>query len=415
MGLTGFSHEQNHMKKILVYSIFGILVLSINSGLAWEWNTTPDIPGYDTRWQRFEDMWDNRCERKNIDAMIDLVQQLETDHPDKIEPKLWLGKLFTLKGKYLKKDGADYFKKAEGYAQKAHQIDPENIIALKILLDALPYIGDLDYALSKHGPWIKSAVPLKTGYEVPPMTGNSDWEEAVSLWNQRAGGGFDEITAAGLEAVKKFNRLAEKSPEDILANAWACRANYDIGQYYSSIGRHEEKGFAYYHDSIKYGNLALLLDPYYLPARYWSMLSQARMLQDESILTKARYVNKMIADSTFGLREDSLYNYYGYTLAIASMITNGGWAAKEGLSLAGIEVQTLINQLRLAQVVYPTKFYVLYSLADLYFYLKEEKKAQEVLEKIFSLDPDMDPLIKLESRSVVRFSRELQEKINLKK
>lgn len=395
--------------------MLSIFIFSINSEAGWEWNTTPDIPKYDTRWQQFETMWEAHWEGENIDAMIDLVALLETDYPDRIEPILWMGKLSALKGKYLKKEGAAYFKQAESYAQKAYQIDPENIIAFKILLDVLPYIGDKDYALSAHGCWIKSLAPLPTGYVVPAMTGNEDWEEAVSLWHQRTGDDFDEISQEGLDAIKKFNHLAEKNPRDILANSWACRVNYDTGQYYSSIGKHEEKGFSYYNDSIKYGTRALSLNPYFLPARYWSTLSQARLIQQKSILTKARYVNYMMTNGLFGLREDSLYNYYGHALALSTIITNGGWAAEKGISLAGVEIESLINQLWMAHLVYPTKLYALYGLADLYLYLHDEKKAQDVLNMIFSSDPDQDPSLKLENRGVIRFSREIQKKIDLKK
>ena len=225
---------------------------------------------------------------------------------------------------------------------------------------------------------------------------------------------MNAFTPEGLEGVQKFNQLADNNPKDILANAWACRVNYDTGQFYTSIGKHEEKGFPYYTLSINYGKKALAIDPNYLPAKYWSTLSQARLIQKKSILYKAQYISFMMENGLFGLREDCLYNYFGHSLALATIITNGGWAAEKGINMAGVEVETLINQLWIAHMAYPTKLYALYGIADLYNYQKERKKAQEVLNMIFSANPDQDPYIALENRAVVRFAKEIQQDLDKK-
>ena len=409
-----FCRTSSLIKKMGYILVISFLVCA-TAQADWAWNTQPPIPDTDARWNQFKTMWDMHWDGENLDEMIDLAQTLETDYPNAIEPKLWLGKLHVLRGKYLKSKGLNDLKKAEAYAVRVHQLDAENIIAFKILIDALPFIGDIDYAMANHGEWIKKEAPLKTDYVIPPMTGNALWEEAISLWKQRAGEDFNEVTPQGLESIKKFNALAEANPKSVIANSWACRVNYDIGQYYSSIDQHESKGFAYYHDSLKYGERALAIDPHYLPAEYWSTLSQARLIQQKSILTKARYVNYMITNGLFGLREDSLYNFYGHTLALATIITNGGWAAQKGINMAGITVEMLVNQLTLGSVVYPTKLYALYGLADVYHYIGEDEKAQKILDTIFSMDPDMDPFITLENRGVVRFARKIQEDIDKKR
>ena len=407
------------IRSIAVHVLFlGILFLPYTEGYAsqtqWVWSSMPDIPQYDDKWGQFEQMWTKHWDGKNIDGMIALLKQLESSHPDKIEPKLWLGKLNVLKGKYKGKGEKQSFKRAESYALAAYQIDPNNQIAFKILIDALPYIDDIGYAKSTYGEWIKKATPLQSGHVVPPMTGNPEFEAALALWEKRAGGAFDEITPEGLEGVQKFNQLADNNPKDILANAWACRVNYDTGQFYTSIGKHEEKGFPYYTLSINYGKKALAIDPNYLPAKYWSTLSQARLIQKKSILYKAQYISFMMENGLFGLREDCLYNYFGHSLALATIITNGGWAAEKGINMAGVEVETLINQLWIAHMAYPTKLYALYGIADLYNYQKERKKAQEVLNMIFSANPDQDPYIALENRAVVRFAKEIQQDLDKK-
>lgn len=413
--LSDFSFEKSSLIKRMGCILATCLLMCTTVQADWAWNTQPPIPDNDARWNQFKTMWTCHWDGENLDDMIGLAQSLETDYPNAIEPKLWLGKLHVLKGKYLKSKGLSDLKKAEAYAVSAHKLDRDNIIAFKILIDALPFIGDIDYAMANHGEWIKKEAPLKTDYVIPPMTGDALWEEAIALWKQRAGDHFDEITPQGLESIKKFNALAEANPKSVTANSWACRVNYDIGQYYSSIDEHESKGFPYYNDSIKYGKRALALDPHYLPAGYWSTLSQARLIQKKSILTKAKYVNFMITNGLLGLREDSLYSSYGHTLALAITITNGGWAAQKGINMAGITLEMLINQLALASVVYPTKLYALYGLADIYHYSDEDEKAQEILDRIFSMDPDMDPFITLENRGVVRFARKIQEDIDSKR
>lgn len=414
----GFFFRKNRSILSLFITLISLIVLcsAVNAAeTEWEWRSTPDIPQYDEKWRRFEEMWAKHWDGKNIDDMIVLITQLETDYPEKIEPKLWQGKLNVLKGKSKGKAGEKSFKLAEAYAVAANKIDPENKIAFKILIDVLPYIGDIDYAKSVHGAWIKKAAPLKSGHVVPPMTGNAEWEAALALWDQRAGSAIDQITPEGLEGVEKFNQLANNNPKDLLANAWACRVNYDTGQFYTSVGKHEEKGFPHYTLSIQYGEKALAIDPNYLPAKYWSTISQARLIQKKSILHKAKYINFMMENGLFGQREDCLYNYFGHSLALATMITNGGWAAEKGISMAGVEIETLINQLWIAHTVYPTKLYALYGLADLYNYQKNHAKAQEVLDLIFSMDADQDPFITLENRAVVRFAKEIQQDIDSKK
>ena len=296
-------------------------------------------------------------------------------------------------------------------AVAAHQIDKNNVYAFKMIVNVLPQIGDLDYSLKNYGDWIRSAAPLKSGHVIPPMTGNKEWEDALAMYDKRAGEGFDEISEAGLESIQRFNAIADKNPENILALSWACRVNYDIGQYYSSLNLHYEKGMDYYKKAVFYGEKALKIDPHYLPAGYWTVISRARMIQKESLLVKAKYVTYIMEKGLSGFRENGLYNYYGPSLALATIITNGGWVAEKGIGIAGIHKEVLIRQLQLCEIVYPNKLYALYGLADLYANMGKKNEALKTLDLLFSKNPEADPFIVLENRSVVRFARELKQEI----
>ena len=397
-----------------LYSVFCIILFIIfcaQAQAAWVWDMVPAIPAYDDSWVVFKEKWAQRLDAKKIDEIIEFLETIEKKHPDKIEPKIFLGKAFFYKAQYKKKNNLDLYKKVEALALAAHEIDKESVYAFKILLDVLPYIGDLDYALKHHGEWIRAAAPLESGHVIPPMTGNAEWEAALALYDKRAGEGFDAISAEGLESVKRFNAIADKNPGDVYALSWACRVNYDIGQYYSSLGLHEKKGIDYYNKSVFYGEKALSINPHSLPAGYWTVISRARIIQKEPLFIKIKIVPYIMDKGLKGLCENQLYNYFGPSLALSTIITNGGWVAEKAIGVAGVHVEVLIRQLELAQIVYPTKLYALYGLADLYANMGKKEEALKTLDILFSKNPDADPFMVLENRSVVRFSRELKENI----
>lgn len=405
------------LKYFMWLSVFMVVSTCVYSPCqaSWVWDLSPAIPDDDQDWQVFEKKWDQHWDGKNIDELLQIAVELEKKYPDKIETKLWLGRIYFLKAQFKKKNNLFIFKEIEKLAVQAHKLDKNNVFAFKMLIEVLPYVGDLEYSMEQHGDWIKSQGPLHSGYVVPPLTGNEEWEKTLSLWNSRAGQEFDTITQQGLDAVDRFNRLAEKNPDHIETLAWACRANYDIGQYYTSLGFHEEKALKYYRKAIYFGKKALCINKYYMPAVYWTLISRARLIQEENLFTKAKNVSYLMENGLLGLRENGLYNYYGPSLALSTMITNGGWVAEKGIRMAGISVDVLINQLRLAQVVYPNKLYALYGLADIYAHQGENEEALKVLDVLFSKDPDKDPYIKLENRSVVRFARKLKQEIENKR
>lgn len=386
------------------------IICSAQAHASWVWDMVPAIPS-DDAWLSFKGKWDQRLDAKKIDEIIQSIETIEKKYPNKLEPKLFLGKAYYYKAQYLKRNNLHLYKKVEALALAAHEIDKENIYAFKILLDVLPYIGDADYWMKHHGEWIKAMSPLESGHVIPAMTGNVEWEKALALYDKRAGDEFDAISAEGLESVNRFNTIADKNPKDLYAQAWACRVNYDIGQYYSSLGLHEKKGIAYYNKAVFYGDKALSIDPHCLPAGYWTVISRARIIQKEPLFIKIKIVPYIMDKGLKGLCENQLYNYFGASLALSTIITNGGWVAEKAIGVAGVHVDVLIRQLQLAQIVYPTKLYALYGLADLYANMGKKEEALKTLDRLFSKNPDADPFMVLENRSVVRFSRELKKKI----
>ena len=120
---------------LLIFFLFFLLPFS---ALADEvLNIKMPIPKDDPRWQVVKKMWVNHWDGKNIDDMITICQQLETDFPNRIEPALWMGRLYYIKGQVQMNKRALYHKKAESYAVKAHQIDPNNFCAFFILIHAI--------------------------------------------------------------------------------------------------------------------------------------------------------------------------------------------------------------------------------------------------------------------------------------
>ncbi len=152
--------------------------------------------------------------------------------------------------------------------------------------------------------------------------------------------------------------------------------------------------------------------PNCIAASYWYTLNLARSIQYKSLLTKAANLKTLVDKGLVGLRENGLYNYYGPTLALSTMITNGGWVAEKGLEMAGIDVQTVLNQLDLAEILYPDKLYALYGKADLYHHLGRNEDALQEIKKIYARgEANTNLYMLLENPSVVRFARELEEEI----
>ncbi|MEA3224167.1 MAG: hypothetical protein U9P49_13530 [Thermodesulfobacteriota bacterium] len=318
---------------------------------------------------------------------------------------MWLGRAYYFKGQWQKKGRLDSYKKSEMYAVKAHSIDETNITAIKILVDTLPNYADKQYIMDHYGNWIKKSVPLPVGRALPDLGPSDEWREAIKDWTQRV-----DIEKAKA-AVQIFKQIADEDPANGLAQIWASRSLYYLGEYHTSIGQHKTKAVPYYEEGITYGERALKILPYSIPAHYWLELNLARSVQFTSLFNKFRHFKPLLDHILFCSRENGLYYYFGPTLTLATMITNGGWVTEKGMKLSGHTLEMEMNSLDLAEILYPSYLYILYGKADVLAYHGQKQEAKEVLNRLFSKDPDANRFNAADNHCIVRLAKELLDKI----
>ncbi len=383
-----------------------ILVSPVLFAAQWAWNIMPPAADYDVRWQQVDKLWQQHWEGEHLDEIIELTEEIFEDHPGRPEAAIWLARACTVRAAYEKREERrEDYEKAEKYALKALKIDPDNVCAFKALVDTLPYLGDKEQALNKYGSYFEKFAPLTPGYVIPTMD-YPEWEQARKHWDNRS----NDVEQAKKAAII-FEQLADSHPKDILALSWALRANYDIGQYYTAVDGNNSQAMAYYEKAMGYARKAFEIDRYYVPANYWYELALARSVQFESLLGKAKHLRPLVHHGRFTLRENGLYNYFGPALALATMITNGGWVTEKGMQIIGIRLEEVMTQLDLAEILYPGKFYILYGKADVLAYKGRTDEALVLIEQILKSDPDANPYVALENRAVVEFSKRLRDQI----
>jgi tetratricopeptide (TPR) repeat protein len=361
------------------------------------------IPNNDPGWATFKTLWDKHWNGKNIDQIIVCLKGIEQKNPDNLEVNLWLSKAYGIKGKRTNKN-ADY-RLSERYAVKAHEIDKNDLVAFKLLIDATPNLYNYKEITAKYGQWIKSVAPLPVGEALSPMPNQSGWEKFYELWKERY-----EIDKA-VAAVRMLDEMAASNPGDGMVQVWACRGNYYIGEYWSSMNQHDTKAMPYYKKGIQYGVKAKKLLPHSVPATYWYQLNLARSLQFANIFTQAKYLKTFVGLLLFCSYENALYFYFGPNLTLGTMITNAGWLAEKGMGIAGVSLSNEMTSLEVAEVLYPDYIYIPYAKADVLAYKGKKEEALKILEKILAMDPDQNRFAMAENRCHQRFSRILYNKL----
>jgi tetratricopeptide (TPR) repeat protein len=371
------------------------------------WDMDIPIPNNDPGWTTFKILWDKHYNGKNIDEIITCLKGLEQKSPGNLEVNLWLSKAYCLKGKRSNKN-SDY-KLSEIYAVKAHDIDKDDLIAFKLLIDAIPNLYNYKEINTKYGQWIKSVTPLPVGEALDPMPRKPGWEEFYELWKERY-----EIGKAAA-AVKMLDEMAASDPGDGMVQVWACRGNYYLGEYWSSMDQHETRAMPYYKKGIQCGVKAKKLLPYSVPATYWYQLNLARSLQYANIFTKAKSLTTFVDLLLFCSYENALYYYFGPNLTLGTMITNAGWLAEQGMGIAGVSLLNEMTSLELAEVLYPDYLYIPYAQADVLAYKGKKDEALKILEKILAMNTDQNKFSIAENRCHQRFSRILYNKLKKEK
>ena len=393
------------LKATVLFFVIINLVSSIS--YAGVWDLDIPIPSNNSQWVTFKTLWDRHWNGENIDQIITCLKDINQKSPDSLEANLWLSKAYSFKGKHTNKE-SDY-SQAEIYAVRAHEIDKDNIIALKLLIDVVPNIYNFKEIMTKYGPWIKSVSPLPVGEALLPMPLQPGWEKFYQLWTQR----YDEDKAVA--AVKMLDEMAVADPNDGMVQVWASRGNYYLGEYWSSMDQHDTKAMPYYKKGIQYGEKAKKLLPYSVPATYWYQLNLARSLQFANIFTKARHLTTFVSLLLFCSYENPLYYYFGPNLTLGTMITNAGWVAEKGMGIAGVSLENEMTSLGLAEILYPDYLYIPYAKADILAYKNKKEEAIKILENILVMNPDQSKYAVAENRSHQRFSRLLYNKLKKEK
>jgi len=393
------------LKATVLFFVIINLVSSIS--YAGVWDLDIPIPSNNSQWVTFKTLWDRHWNGENIDQIITCLKDINQKSPDSLEANLWLSKAYSFKGKHTNKE-SDY-SQAEIYAVRAHEIDKDNIIALKLLIDVVPNIYNFKEIMTKYGPWIKSVSPLPVGEALLPMPLQPGWEKFYQLWTQR----YDEDKAVA--AVKMLDEMAVADPNDGMVQVWASRGNYYLGEYWSSMDQHDTKAMPYYKKGIQYGEKAKKLLPYSVPATYWYQLNLARSLQFANIFTKARHLTTFVSLLLFCSYENPLYYYFGPNLTLGTMITNAGWVAEKGMGIAGVSLENEMTSLGLAEILYPDYLYIPYAKADILAYKNKKEEAIKILENILAMNPDQNKFTVAENRSNQRFSRLLYSKLKQEK
>lgn len=401
-----FKYLSQQLKVSVLCFVF-ISSLASSMSYAGVWDLDIPVPANNAQWAAFKTLWDSHWDGKNIDSIITCLQNINQKSPNSLEANLWLSRAYSFKAKHTNKE-SDY-SQAEKYAIRAHEIDKDNIVAFKLLMVTVPNIYNFNEIMKKYGPWIKSVCPLSVGEALPPMPLQPEWDKFYQLWTQR----YEEDKAAA--AVQMLNEMADAAPRDGMAQIWASRGNYYLGEYWSSMDQHDAKALPYYKKGIQYGERSKKLLPYSVPATYWYQINLARSLQFAGILTKAKYLTTFVNLLLFCSYENALYYYFGPNLTLGTIITHSGWVAEKGMAIAGVSLENEMTALSLAEILYPHYLYIPYAKADILAYKGKKEEAMKILESVLAMNPDQNKYTVAENRSHQRFSRLLYNKWKKKK
>jgi len=401
--------ENNRMRFGVLVCLVGFAILALQSSAlayVYKWNAEPPMLTNDPEWDKVKSLWRNHAGGKNMDEIITILTSLKNKYPDKIEVYLCLAKAHNLHAWYFGKDKRAYFEKGEMYAAQACKMQPTNPYAIRTLIEALALNRDRNYIFSHYGQYLKSIAPLKDAYGelLPEMAQYPEWNAFLPLWQARLD--MEKAKAAAVLAEK----MAQAHPRDVMAQVWAARVYYYIGEVYTSLKEHDQKAIPHYEKGIAYAGKALKLDPQSVPANHWYVLNRARSIQFTSLMNKAKYLMDLLRPALFCAREDVGYFYFNMLDIVGTMITYGGWVTEKGMNMVGISVDTIRNGLELAEMLHPDYYYLPYCRADVLAYKGKKKEALAILENVLARNPDINNLIP-ENHSYQREARMLYEAI----
>lgn len=394
------------MHRWLIFVVLcSIFTWTLAQGADWVWEIDPPIPGHDAEWLPIKKLWDRHWDGSTLAEMISQMHVLERKYPKRLEPSLWLARLYLYLGDSQKNNKRENYKRAEFYAVQAHKIDKHNELALKILVLVMPNIENTTYTLKNYGDWIKEAAPLKDGWLVPEMQG-LDWVNGIALFAQGAQDHQKLIRAAEL-----FTQIADRRIQDGTAQTWASYANYEVGEYYSSIGKHDTQALPFYRKGMTYGDKALKLMPHSVPAHYWYFANLGRSVENTSLLNQARYLDTMLKHISFCARENGFYNYFGSAISLATIITKGGWVVEKGFSISGVGLESICRSLDLTEILYPQVLRLRFAKADISAYQNRREEAIQTCERIMRTNPQVSSFTGIGNCNSIGFAQQLYNKL----
>ncbi len=372
-----------------------------HGGEAKAWEVGLPMPTYDPLWEKAKALWDKHWDGKNLKELIEVATALKDKYPDRIEPYLWLGKAHNLHGWHNRSGRKDHFKTSEELMLKALKIDPKNIAAKKIFVEALSFTEDSHYVWSKYGKLIRSMSPMPIGEALADMNSMPAWNDFMKLWKQRA-----DLNKAD-EAIAILEKFAAEKPKDGFAQLWAARANYYVGECYTSFGleAHKTKAMPYYEKGLAYAKKTIALLPHSVPAHYYWQLSLSRIVQFKSKPQQALKLGELLNHLLFAARENVGFMFCGPLITLGTMITNGGWVAEKGMGIAGISIDVDLLGIEINEVLYPDYYYFPYVKADILRYKGKKKEALAVLEKLIARNPNNNPTLIPENISFIRYAK----------
>ena len=367
------------------------------------WEVGLPMPTYDPLWEKAKTLWNKHWDGKNLEELIEVSATLKDKYPDRIEPYIWLGKAHNLYGWHNRSERKEHFKASEQLMLKALKIDPGNVAAKKIFLEALAFTSDSNYVWSKYGNFIRSMGPLPIGEALADLNNMPNWQDFMKLWKQRAN------LEKAKEAIAMLERFAAEKPNDGYAQLWATRGNYYIGECYTSFGmeEHNTKAMPHYEKGLAYAKKAVSLLPNSVPAHYYLQLNLSRIVQYKSKPQQALKLSELYTNLMFAARENDSFMFCGPLITLGTMITNGGWVAEKGMSLIGVNIDIDLLGIEIMEGLYPDYYYFPFVRADIMRYKGKKKEALAILEKLIARNPDNNLTLIPENRSFIRFAKTL--------
>jgi len=398
--------EGGGMKDLVIVCLTAVLVaLSGIPGWAGVWDMDLPYQGDNPQWVKVKALWDGHWDGQGLDEVVSELDLLMEKQPDSVEPYLWLSKTYYLKARLHRKERQTNFRQAEIYAAKAHEVDPGNIMALKLIVDTMSYSGDTVYTLARYGDWIRGGAPFPVAEVLPSLPASQKTKDFYRLWNQR-----DKIDK-GLAAVELLKDMASSSPRDGLTLLWACRAHYYLGLYYTSQGNQEERATSCYRQGLRYGENALKLMPHSVPAHYWQARNLSGWLRGAGLFNRMRYTNRMTEHQLFCSRENAFYHYSGPVQDMGMLMAQGDWVTRQRVKRTGITPQVAYCMLDLAAILYPDSLAIPYVKAQLLVHDGKKEEAIKTVENLLARNPDSDRFTAPENHCYRRMARRFLSEI----